>query len=102
MFAFWFSSSFVKGNRLVLKKEELDKAHKDTSHKSYHANFRVELVFNDMSASPDQAQAQNVAAAITSDATGDSSSSTSPPQTSEQNGNHEKGPATEQYPSSVK
>jgi phosphatidylinositol-3,4,5-trisphosphate 3-phosphatase/dual-specificity protein phosphatase PTEN len=55
LFAFWFSSLFVKNNRLVLKKEELDKAHKDTSHKSYHADFSVELVFSELS--PDQAQA---------------------------------------------
>jgi len=55
IFAFWFSSLFVKDNRLILKKEELDKAHKDTGHKSYHANFRIELSFSDLS--PDQAQA---------------------------------------------
>jgi len=88
MFAFWFSSSFVKGGRLVLKKEELDKAHKDTGHKNYHANFRVELVFNDMAASPDQAQAHAA----------DAADSTTPPPTSEQNG----GSATDQYPSPVK
>lgn len=48
LFAFWFCSSFVKENRLTLKKEELDKAHKDSSHKSYHQNFRIELTFSEL------------------------------------------------------
>jgi len=115
MFAFWFSSSFVKNNRLVLRKEELDKAHKDTSHKNYHANFRVELVFNDMSAgAPDQAQAQNVAAGVATvaadvAASGDSTTSAPSSPTTENGNNHNEkesttstATSTEQYPSSVK
>lgn len=62
IFAFWFSSLFVKENRLILKKEELDKAHKDTSHKSYHQGFRIELSFSDLS--PDQAHANATAPAV--------------------------------------
>lgn len=54
MFSFWFSSNFVRDNRLILKKEELDKAHKDTGHKSFSANFRVELIFSEIHASSDQ------------------------------------------------
>lgn len=55
IFAFWFNTSFVKECRLVLHKEELDKAHKDKNHQKYPENFRVELLFTDMStgASPD-------------------------------------------------
>lgn len=55
LFGFWFCSSFVKDNRLVLKKEELDKAHKDSHHKGFHPNFRVELVFSELSSNPDEA-----------------------------------------------
>jgi len=66
LFAFWFSSNFVKDNRLILRKEELDKAHKDTSHKNFHANFRVELVFGDMNI-PDQAHRDGVAASTSVD-----------------------------------
>jgi len=47
LFSFWFCTAFVKENRLILRKIELDKAHKDTSHKSFHPNFRLELVFSD-------------------------------------------------------
>jgi len=119
LFTFWFCSSFVKDNRLVLKKEELDKAHKDTGHKAYHANFRIELVFSDLSPSPDQAQAQAqvvsaVPAAISdisasTDASSSLSSSSSPtPSPPESNGLAEAAekegtttttPTTEQYPS---
>lgn len=64
LFAFWFSTWFVKENRLILTKPELDKAHKDSSHKNFSQNFRVEVSFSDLS--PDQA------------ATADSSSSPTP------------------------
>lgn len=86
LFAFWVSSSFVKDNRVVLVKEEIDKAHKDTSHKSFHEKFNVELVFSDITLPPDQAHAHApsdaaVAAAIVAaadsvvESDGDSSSS---------------------------
>jgi phosphatidylinositol-3,4,5-trisphosphate 3-phosphatase/dual-specificity protein phosphatase PTEN len=93
IFAFWFSSLFVKDNRLVLKKEELDKAHKDTSHKSYHQNFRIELIFSDLS--PDQAQATSLTVvdhpadtAVSSSSSESSSLSSSPssPLLTESNG----------------
>jgi len=51
LFAFWFCTAFIKENRLVLKKEELDKAHKD-KHGRYPDNFRVELLFSEMDGSP--------------------------------------------------
>jgi len=118
LFAFWFCSAFVKDNRLVLKKEELDKAHKDSSHKSYHQNFRVELLFSEMS--PDQAQQQSAAngapvpASSSGSSSGDASlslsstSSASPASSpSDQNGlshtadkdNDTEKPSTDQYPS---
>eukprot|EP01113_Clastostelium_recurvatum_P021142 TRINITY_DN2501_c0_g2_i1.p1 TRINITY_DN2501_c0_g2~~TRINITY_DN2501_c0_g2_i1.p1 ORF type:complete len:495 (+),score=181.10 TRINITY_DN2501_c0_g2_i1:134-1618(+) len=46
-FGFWFHTFFVKDNmRLVVTKDEMDKAFKDKSHKVYPADFRVELVFD--------------------------------------------------------
>lgn len=48
MFSFWFCTSFVKENRLVLKKDGLDKAHKDKNHRLYPENFRIELEFSEM------------------------------------------------------
>jgi len=112
LFAFWFCSLFVKDNRLILKKEELDKAHKDTSHKSFHANFRVELSFSEMSPSPDQAQAQVAVAAgppgtYDGSASGDSSSLSSssytPTPTSPliASSSAEFAPPTDQYPSGL-
>lgn len=52
MLAFWFQTAFVDHttNVLELKKEELDKAHKDKSHKSYKENFRVILSFTPLEA----------------------------------------------------
>jgi len=42
LFAFWFNTGFVDDtNILEIKKEELDKAHKDRSHKTYKENFKV-------------------------------------------------------------
>jgi len=86
LFAFWFCSSFVKENRLVLKKEELDKAHKDSSHKSYHQNFRVELTFSELSSDQQQANSVNDtipvslsgSASVSGDSSLSSTSSTSP------------------------
>ena len=46
MFHFWFNTSFVENNTLVLSKPEIDKANKDKTHKIFPHNFKVELVFN--------------------------------------------------------
>lgn len=98
MLAFWFSSSFVKDNRLILKKEELDKAHKDSSNKSFPANFRVELVFSDISLPPDSSHAhvpaEAVAAAIVAAADSIASSDSS-------SSSMESDQATDKYPSEV-
>lgn len=49
MFAFWFNTFFVKDSHIVIDKVGLDKAHKDVKHhKSYHENFKVELIFEEM------------------------------------------------------
>jgi len=53
LFAFWFHTSLVEStgsNQFVLevKKEELDKACKDKSHKTYKENFRVIATFSGM------------------------------------------------------
>lgn len=105
IFTFWFCSSFVKETRLILTKPELDKAHKDTSHKSYPANFRVELVFSDITItpSPDQAHAAQALQAAppvagsdisaSADASSPSSSTSPTPSPSDANG------LLEQYPS---
>jgi len=84
MLAFWFSTSFVKNNRLVLSKEELDKANKDTKHKAYDQDFCVELVFTDITLASEGGQAQPnnedevaVAAAASANEDGESSDSES-------------------------
>ena len=43
-FCFWFHCSFVDGDRLVIKKQDLDKACKDKSHK-YDDEFAIEMRF---------------------------------------------------------
>lgn len=48
IFAFWFNSFFVKGLRLVVNKEGLDKGHKDKHHKLYEEGFLVEVLFAEM------------------------------------------------------
>jgi phosphatidylinositol-3,4,5-trisphosphate 3-phosphatase and dual-specificity protein phosphatase PTEN len=44
MFAIWVNTNFI-GNHLVLEKFECDYAHKDKNHKSFEADFAVELFF---------------------------------------------------------
>jgi len=115
LFAFWFCTAFVQENRVLLKKEELDKAHKDSSHKLYHQNFRVELVFTDMS--PDQAQSQssangtqvpvNISNSSSADASSLSSTSSTSPTSSPpdinglslSNAENETEKSSDQYPS---
>ena len=43
-FSFWFHTAFA-GDGLSLGKHELDKAHKDSKHRKFPADFRVELSF---------------------------------------------------------
>lgn len=45
MFQFWFHTSFVKNNHLIVMKSELDKACKDKKHKDFEKVFGVELFF---------------------------------------------------------
>lgn len=47
LLAFWFHTSFIQDNLLVLDKEMLDKAVKDKKHKRFHPEFKVEVVFED-------------------------------------------------------
>jgi len=100
VFAFWFCSNFVKDNRLLLRKEELDKAHKDTSHKNFQANFRVELVFSDINLpAPDQAHRDTAASHVdtATSHTPDNITSALPLSSTGSSEFHENG--TEQYPS---
>jgi phosphatidylinositol-3,4,5-trisphosphate 3-phosphatase/dual-specificity protein phosphatase PTEN len=52
MFEFWFHTSFVENLNLHLPKAVLDKAYKDAKkgHKKYPADFKVEVVFEEMHA----------------------------------------------------
>ncbi|KAH8052058.1 phosphatase [Aureococcus anophagefferens] len=50
-FCFWFHCSFVDGDRLVIKKQDLDKACKDKSHK-YDDGFAVEMRFKRLPKEP--------------------------------------------------
>lgn len=48
-FCFWFHCSFIPaGNRLLLQKDEIDKACKDTKHAKFDRDFSVELCFVDI------------------------------------------------------
>lgn len=52
IFQFWFNTSFVKNNNMVIVKEGLDKAHKDKHHKTYDEHFRVEAQFEEPQSRP--------------------------------------------------
>eukprot|EP01111_Echinosteliopsis_oligospora_P011059 TRINITY_DN3551_c0_g1_i1.p1 TRINITY_DN3551_c0_g1~~TRINITY_DN3551_c0_g1_i1.p1 ORF type:complete len:422 (-),score=92.73 TRINITY_DN3551_c0_g1_i1:111-1376(-) len=56
---FWFNTYFVKNRKLVLKKEEIDKVHKDKSHKLYDEHFRIELNFGEMNDLTASASSEN-------------------------------------------
>lgn len=43
MFQFWFNTRFIEGSRLTLTKMQLDKAHKDTKHKTFPEDLCVEI-----------------------------------------------------------
>jgi phosphatidylinositol-3,4,5-trisphosphate 3-phosphatase/dual-specificity protein phosphatase PTEN len=44
---FWFNTSYIENNYLLLEKNELDKAVKDVDCKHFKKEFRIELFFND-------------------------------------------------------
>ena len=53
IFMFWFNTFFVKDLHVVIEKTGLDKANKDAKHnKLYKKDFRVELVFAEVTATP--------------------------------------------------
>jgi len=93
LFTFWFCTAFVKDLRLVLRKEELDKAHKDKGHKLFPEHFRIELVFSEMMAE-ERTDFEEVEKNVDTSPSS-SSSSSSPAQASRQNGsnNHEEAKA---------
>eukprot|EP01103_Thecamoeba_quadrilineata_P019257 TRINITY_DN7711_c0_g1_i1.p1 TRINITY_DN7711_c0_g1~~TRINITY_DN7711_c0_g1_i1.p1 ORF type:complete len:793 (+),score=141.93 TRINITY_DN7711_c0_g1_i1:36-2414(+) len=45
LFTFWFNTRFIQDKHVIYQKEELDKANKDKSHKSFNKQFNVELTF---------------------------------------------------------
>jgi len=52
---FWFHTGFVEGNRLIMKKSELDKAFKDKKHRAFPSDMSVCCTFELLSeASPFQ------------------------------------------------
>lgn len=48
---FWINTAFIDNERLIVPKEELDKAWKDTNHKLFSKDFHVELRFTDITGS---------------------------------------------------
>ncbi|XP_052018829.1 phosphatidylinositol 3,4,5-trisphosphate 3-phosphatase TPTE2-like [Apodemus sylvaticus] len=46
-FFFWFHTSFIRNNRLYLRRNELDNTHKSKTWKIYGPNFAVEVYFDD-------------------------------------------------------
>jgi hypothetical protein len=53
IFMFWFNTFFVKDLHVVIEKTGLDKANKDAKHnKLYEKDFKVELVFSEVIATP--------------------------------------------------
>ncbi|XP_031195106.1 phosphatidylinositol 3,4,5-trisphosphate 3-phosphatase TPTE2-like isoform X2 [Mastomys coucha] len=48
-FFFWFHTSFIRNNRLYLRRNELDNAHKSKTWKIYGPKFAIEVYFNETS-----------------------------------------------------
>eukprot|EP01103_Thecamoeba_quadrilineata_P014316 TRINITY_DN4235_c0_g1_i1.p1 TRINITY_DN4235_c0_g1~~TRINITY_DN4235_c0_g1_i1.p1 ORF type:complete len:336 (+),score=39.73 TRINITY_DN4235_c0_g1_i1:26-1033(+) len=44
---FWFNTSYIDNNYLVLRKDEIDKANKDLECKHFKKEFRIEVFFNE-------------------------------------------------------
>jgi hypothetical protein len=45
---FWLHTGFIRDNRVVLTKPEIDKIHKDKKHKKYASDFTIELSFEEV------------------------------------------------------
>ena len=52
MFHFFFNTSFVDGNHLLISKPEIDKANKDKDNKLFDQNFSIECFFKEADLSP--------------------------------------------------
>lgn len=52
MFHCWIETAFIKENRLKMDKQELDKLHKDVTHKRTPPEFTVELLFRNDDIAP--------------------------------------------------
>ncbi|GAM20421.1 hypothetical protein SAMD00019534_035960 [Acytostelium subglobosum LB1] len=48
MFSFCFHTAFIDGPKMHIRRLEIDKAHKDNTHKNFHPNFSIELQFSDI------------------------------------------------------
>lgn len=48
-FFFWFHTSFIENNRLLLPRDELDNPHKKKVHKIYQEDFSVDVTFERIS-----------------------------------------------------
>lgn len=46
--SFWLHTAFVKNNRVVLTKPEIDKVKKDKRHKKYPSDFTIQISFDDV------------------------------------------------------
>lgn len=58
MFAFWINIEFITNNKVVLQKQELDKAYKDCAkNKNYAPNFYVEVEFDPITSQQQQTKA---------------------------------------------
>ncbi|KAM9958120.1 hypothetical protein ACTFIW_013100 [Dictyostelium discoideum] len=43
MFSYCFHTAFIEGTKIHIRRQEIDKAHKDLKH--FHSNFSIELIF---------------------------------------------------------
>eukprot|EP01133_Synstelium_polycarpum_P002535 gene2535-2904_t len=72
MFSFCFHTAFVEGNKMQIRRLEIDRAHKDTSHKHFHQNFTIELVFCEELLEVDQTEESALASGASSQPFGQS------------------------------
>mmetsp|Transcript_3903 Transcript_3903/g.6115 ORF Transcript_3903/g.6115 Transcript_3903/m.6115 type:complete len:590 (-) Transcript_3903:137-1906(-) len=45
---FWLHSGFIRDNKVVLTKPEIDKVHKDKKHKKFPKDFTIEVLFEEV------------------------------------------------------
>jgi len=69
LFSFWFHPAMLTGDRLVLRKWQLDGANKDKKHKKYNPHFRVECTFREGTPSGEACGAAAPAQAMSGSAT---------------------------------